>query len=59
MCTFQVTEVVQTRGGSVSVIKVGFGYRLFFGYFKNLVGFSVSVNEKTDIFGYFSVIAKL
>ena len=38
---------------SVSVI----GY--FFGYFKNRVGFSVSVNEKTDIFGYFSVIAKL
>jgi hypothetical protein len=38
---------------SVSVI----GY--FFGYLKNRVGFSVSVNEKTDIFGYFSVIVKL
>jgi hypothetical protein len=38
---------------SVSVI----GY--FFGYFNNRVGFSVSVNEKTDIFGYFSVIVKL
>ena len=38
---------------SVSVI----GY--FFGYLNNRVGFSVSVNEKTDIFGYFSVIVKL
>jgi len=38
-----------------SVLVIGY----LFGYFKSRVGFSVSVNETTYTFGYFSVIAKL
>jgi len=48
-------RLAQSRGGSVSVIKVGFGYRLFL----KSVQLFVSVGEITDLCGYFSVIAKL
>jgi len=43
------------RGGSVLVIKVSFGYRLFFRLFLKSVRFFGSVGEISDFFSYCEV----
>ena len=39
----------RSRAGSVSVFKVGVGFRLFFRFFKKSVRFSVSVFQNTAV----------
>ena len=46
----------QTKAGSVSTIKVGLGYRLFFRLNSKSDRFSVSVGEITKIFCYFQLL---